>query len=153
MNNSNNSPPNTMFSSSSCKYCQIFLKELNKSFLINEFSIIDVEKTAFDVSKVKVVPTIIVENTRALSGRDAFSWLQNQVKNAVVGVETSGISSVFSFIENDSISHGQCVMTQNFAQIEDISNEAPAPDTASIKQKTDMDISSALARLKQERSA
>ena len=48
--------------------------------MMNQFSIIDVEKTAFDVSKVKVVPTIIVNNNKALSGRDAFAWLQNEKK-------------------------------------------------------------------------
>lgn len=155
------SPPNTLFSSSSCKYCILFLKELNKNFLINEFNIIDVEKTAFDVSKVKVVPTIVVNNNRALSGRDAFAWLQNQLKSGVSGVESFGISSAYTYIGTDK---AECSMSSMFVDVD----EAPGQTDLSYetenagrhggqeasrggKSDKESDIQQRLAQLRQER--
>lgn len=154
------SPRNTLFSSSACRYCQLFLKELTKNFMLDDFNVIDVEKTVFDVSKVKVVPTIVVNNNRALSGRDAFAWLENELKNQVRGVDPHGTSSVFTFIGED---RAECTMSSQFADIDEIPHEPMnAPDAlASSSQRreatagrdTHGDIATAMERLKAERSA
>ena len=145
-------PANTLFSSSSCKYCALFMKQLNQNFLINDFNIIDVEKTAFDVSKVKVVPTIIVNNNRALSGRDAFAWLQNEVKNQINGVETYGISSAYTYISNDAPVSAEMSMSSRFVDV----NEAPEVSAERVPEKDKQsaksaDLQNAVDRLKAER--
>lgn len=142
------SPQNTLFSSSSCKYCQLFLNTLNKHMMLDQFSVIDIEKTPFDVSKVQVVPTIVVNNNRALSGREAFAWLQNELKNIVTGVESYGVSSAFTYIGED---RSEVSMSSQFVNI----NEAP---TASSEKhtadsgKVATDLDSAMDRLKAERA-
>ena len=112
---------------------------------MEQFNIIDVGKTAYDVSKVRVVPTIVVENSRALSGRDAFAWLKNQVESAVHGVESFGTSSAFTYIGED---RAECIMSSNFVNIED------APQ-ASVEQTSGRsnteDVTTAMERLAQER--
>lgn len=136
--------PHTLFSSSSCKYCVMFLKELNKHSMMALFNVIDIEKTAFDVSKVRSVPTIIVDNNRALTGRDAFAWLLHRISNEVSGVE--GTSSHFSFIEGDGSGY-ECASSMSFAHISDIKEAAPeVADTAGT-----VDVQTAFDRLKAER--
>ena len=116
--------------------------------LSDKFNIIDVDKTAFDVSQVNVVPTIVVNNTNALSGRDAFSWLQNELKTMVQGVESFGISSAYTYLGEE---RSECAMSTNFVPID----EAP---TASAERhvvdegKSPNDIQTAMERLKAERS-
>lgn len=142
---SSQSPANTLFSSASCRYCQLFINTLNQNMMMEQFNIIDVGKTAYDVSKVRVVPTIVVENSRALSGREAFAWLKNQVESAVRGVESFGTSSAFTYIGED---RAECVMSSPFVNIED------APE-ASVEQRSDRnnteDVTAAMERLAQER--
>ena len=142
------SPQNTLFSSSSCKYCQMFLSTLNKNMMLDQFNVIDVEKTPFDVSKVKVVPTIVVNNNRAFSGREAFAWLQNELKNIVKGVESFGVSSAFTYIDED---RSEVSMSSQFVDI----NEAPIASAEkhtvdSGRVATDLD--SAMDRLRAERA-
>lgn len=146
MNQQNDSPPNTLFSSSSCKYCKLFLTTLSANMMMDQFQVIDVEKTAFDVSKVKVVPTIVVNNNRAFSGREAFSWLQNEIKNSVTGVESFGISSAYTYIGEE---RAECAMSTSFVKIED-SPEASAERHTKDDIRTD-DVASAMERLKAER--
>jgi hypothetical protein len=142
------SPQNTLFSSSTCKYCQLFLNTLNKNMMLDQFSVVDIEKTPFDVSKVNVVPTIVVNNNRALSGREAFAWLQNELKNMVTGVESFGVSSAFTYIGED---RSEVSMSSHFVDI----NETP---TASMEKhtadsgKADTDLESAMDRLRAERA-
>lgn len=141
-------PQNTLFSCSTCTYCKLFLNTLNKHMMLDQFSVIDVEKTPFDVSKVKVVPTIVVNNNRALSGREAFAWLQNELKNMVTGVESFGVSSAFTYIGED---RSEVSMSSQFVDI----NEAP---TASAEKhtadsgKAETDLDSAMERLRSERA-
>ena len=142
------SPQNTLFSSSTCKYCQLFLSTLNKHMMLDQFNVIDVEKTPFDVSKVRVVPTIVVNNNRALSGRDAFAWLQNEVKRMVTGVESFGMSSAFTYIDGD---RSEVSMSSQFVDI------AETPTASSEKHSSDSDnivsdLDSAMDRLKAERA-
>ena len=142
------SPQNTLFSSSTCKYCQMFMNTLNKNMMLDQFNVIDVDKTPFDVSKVTVVPTIVVNNNRALSGREAFAWLQNELKTMVTGVESFGVSSAFTYIGED---RSEVSMSSQFVDI----NEAP---TASSEKhtadsgKVATDLDSAMDRLKAERA-
>jgi glutaredoxin len=114
-------PPHTLFSSHECKYCKLFLKELTTTNLIDSFNIVDVMKTPTDVSKVKVIPTIVINHQRVLSGRDAFSWLQNEKKNIVLGVNNydvkdgfAGASSAYTYID-EQVSEN--VMSGAFAEI------------------------------------
>ena len=142
------SPQNTLFSSSTCKYCQLFLNTLNKNMMLDQFSVIDVEKTPFDVSKVRVVPTIVVNNNRALSGREAFAWLQNELKNMVTGVESFGLSSAFTYIGED---RSEVSMSSHFVDINETPTASSEKHTAdSGKVATDLD--SAMDRLRAERA-
>ncbi len=116
--------------------------------MMNQFSIIDVEKTAFDVSKVKVVPTIIVNNNKALSGRDAFAWLQNEIKNQVTGVESFGISSSYTYITSDAPTNSEFSMSSRFVDID----EAPTASAERVPEtEKAADLQSAMDRLKLER--
>lgn len=143
-----NSPPNTMFSSSSCKYCKLFMNALNAHMMLEQFNIVDIEKTAFDVSKVKVVPTIVVNNNRALSGREAFAWLQNELKNAVSGVESFGTSSAFTYINEE---RSEFSMSSPFVNIDDTPTVSPERHSDDGN-KLDLDLETAMDRLRTERS-
>ena len=126
----------------------MFLSTLNKNMMLDQFNVIDVEKTPFDVSKVKVVPTIVVNNNRAFSGREAFAWLQNELKNIVKGVESFGVSSAFTYIDED---RSEVSMSSQFVDI----NEAPIASAEkhtvdSGRVATDLD--SAMDRLRAERA-
>ena len=114
-------PPNTLFSSHQCRYCKIFLSEITRLNIIDTFNIVDVLRTPMDTSKVKVVPTIVINNQRVLSGRDAFAWLENEKKNIVIGVDATdvkdgfaGASTAFTFINDDS---KQSAMSCSFSEI------------------------------------
>lgn len=137
---------NTLFSSSVCKYCTMFLNELNKNFMIDKFNVIDIDKTAFDVSKIKVVPTIVINNNRVFSGREAFSWLLNEIKVQVSAVETFGTSSVFTYIDTEK---AECTMSSQFSDIEE-------PIVTTTDRNTDksmpVDLSAELSKLKIDRS-
>ena len=122
----------------------MFLNELNKHSMIDQFNVVDVEKTAFDVSKVKSVPTIIVDNNRALGGRDAFAWLMNRISTEVVGVDSRG--SAFAFIEGEGTGY-ECA-TLNYSQIGDVREAAPERAAGG---DAPPDIQTALDRLKAER--
>lgn len=142
------SPQNTLFSSSTCKYCKLFMNTLNKNMMLDQFNVIDVEKTPFDVSKVRVVPTIVVNNNRALSGREAFAWLQNELKNMVTGVESFGVSSAFTYIGED---RSEVSMSSQFVDINETPTASSEKHTAdSGKMATDLD--SAMDRLRAERA-
>lgn len=148
-NNNSQSNTNTLFSSSSCRYCKLFMNTLNTHMMLDQFNIIDIEKTAFDVSKVRVVPTIVVNNSRALSGRDAFSWLQNEIATAVSGVESFGMSSAFSYISEE---RAEVTMSSTFVNIDETptasAERAPLDDG-----KSQGDVETAMERIKAERSA
>lgn len=116
-----NQPPNTLFSSHDCKYCNLFLRELTKNNMLDSFNVVDVVKTPVDVSKVKVVPTIVINHQRVMSGREAFAWLENEKKGLVLGVSNydvkdgfGGASSAFTYIEGDS---AETVMSGAFSDI------------------------------------
>lgn len=115
--------------------------------LLEQFNIVDVEKTHYDVSKIKVVPTIVVNNNRAMSGRDAFAWLQNEVKNMVTGVESHGTSAAFTYLNDD---RAECTMSTKFVNINDV------PEASSSSTKDDngknTDINTEMDRLQAERS-
>jgi glutaredoxin len=148
MEDKNNVPQNTLFSSSTCNYCKLFMKELNKNMMIDQFNIVDIEKTPFDVSKIQVVPTIVVNNNRVLAGRNAFAWLQNELKNMVTGVETFGVSSAFTYVDEK---RGEYSMSSPYIDIQDtptVTTEKHVSDS----NKPDLDIESAMSRLQQERS-
>lgn len=148
MEDKSNSSQNTLFSSSTCKYCQLFMSTLNKHMMLDQFNIVDIHKTPFDVSKIKVVPTIVVNNSRVLSGRDAFSWLQNELKNMVSGVESYGVSATFTYINEERSEYS---MSSPYVDI----NDAPivTPEThSSDTGKGTSDLDSAMDRLKAERS-
>tara|TARA_Y100000389_G_C17324028_1_gene444563 strand:+ start:567 stop:923 length:357 start_codon:yes stop_codon:yes gene_type:complete len=116
--------------------------------MLDQFSVIDIEKTPFDVSKVQVVPTIVVNNNRALSGREAFAWLQNELKNMVTGVESFGVSSAFTYIGED---RSEFSMSSHFVDINEAPTASSEKHTAdSGKAATDLD--SAMDRLMAERS-
>jgi len=116
--------------------------------MLEQFSVIDVEKTPFDVSKVIVVPTIVVNNNRALSGREAFAWLQNELKNMVTGVESFGVSSAFTYIGED---RSEVSMSSQFVDINETPTASSEKHTAdSEKGATDLD--SAMERLRSERA-
>jgi glutaredoxin len=150
MDTTKHSPPNTLFSSNTCKYCRMFMNTLNTSMMMDQFNIVDIHKTAFDVSTVKVVPTIVVNNNRALSGRDAFAWLQNEIKNMVSGVESFGTSSVFTYIDDDRAEYS---LSTQYVNIDD------APSASSEKHENDSDnsrgsdLDDAMERLKAQRNA
>ena len=149
MNPQNEQPPNTLFSSSSCRYCKLFLTTLSANMMMEQFQVIDVEKTAFDVSKVKVVPTIVVNNNRAFSGREAFSWLQNEIANTVKGVESFGVSSAFTYIGEE---RAECSMSSPFVNIED-APEATAERHSQDQSGTQDDLTTAMERLKAARAS
>lgn len=114
-------PPHTLFSSHQCRYCKIFLSEITRLNIIDTFNIVDVLRTPMDTSKIKVVPTIVINNQRVLSGRDAFAWLENEKKNIVIGVDATdvkdgfaGASTAFTFISDDS---AQSAMSCSFSDI------------------------------------
>ena len=116
-----NQPPNTLFSSHECKYCKLFLTELTKHNMLDNFNVVDVIKTPVDVSKVRVVPTIVINHQRVMSGRDAFAWLENEKKGLVQGVINYDVkdgfgyaSSAFTYIEGDS---AETVMSGAFSDI------------------------------------
>ena len=113
--------------------------------MMDQFNVVDVEKTAFDVSKVKSVPTIIVDNNRALSGRDAFAWLMNAITNEVVGMDTAG--SAFAYIEEGVDSGYECA-TMGFTHIGDVKEATPEGDTVDSPPG---DIQVALDKLKADR--
>lgn len=142
------SPSNTLFSSSTCKYCKLFLNALNKHMMLDQFNIIDVEKTAFDVSKVRVVPTIVVNNNRAFSGREAFAWLQNELKSMVSGVESFGTSSAFTYIDEDRSEYS---ISSPYVSIDD-SPTVSAERRTMDEGKSQADLETAMDRLKAERS-
>lgn len=127
-------PPHTLFSSHECKYCKLFLKELTANNMLDNFNVVDVLKTPIDVSKVRVVPTIVINHQRVMSGRDAFAWLENEKKGLVFGVSNydvkdgfGGASSAFTYIEGDSAEN---VMSGAFSDIP--IEERTILDTASI---------------------
>jgi len=128
----------------------MFMNTLNTSMMMDQFNIVDIHKTAFDVSTVKVVPTIVVNNNRALSGRDAFAWLQNEIKNMVSGVESFGTSSVFTYIDDDRAEYS---LSTQYVNIDD------APSASSEKHENDSDnsrgsdLDDAMERLKAQRNA
>lgn len=127
------------------------MNTLNSSMMMDQFNIVDIHKTAFDVSKIKVVPTIVVNNSRALSGRDAFAWLQNEIKNMVSGVESFGTSSVFTYIDGDRAEYS---LSSQYVSIDDAptaSSEKHAND--SDKSQRGNDLQDAMERLKAERSS
>ena len=127
------------------------MNTLNSSMMMDQFNIVDIHKTAFDVSKIKVVPTIVVNNSRALSGRDAFAWLQNEIKNMVSGVESFGTSSVFTYIDDDRAEYS---LSSQYVSIDDapiVSSEKHAND--SDKSQRGNDLQDAMERLKAERSS
>ena len=114
-------PPNTLFSSHECRYCKLFLAELTKNQLLDSFNVVDVLRTPIDVSKVKVVPTIVINHQKVLSGRDAFAWLENEKKGIVLGVNNydvkdgfGGASSAFTYIDGES---SENVMSGVFSEI------------------------------------
>jgi hypothetical protein len=116
--------------------------------MLDQFNVIDIEKTPFDVSKVKVVPTIVVNNNRALSGREAFAWLQNEVKNIVLGVESFGMSSAFTYIGED---RSEVSMSSPFVDINDTPTASSEKHTADAG-KVATDLDSAMDRLRVERA-
>lgn len=117
--------------------------------MLDQFNIIDVEKTAFDISKVKVVPTIVVNNNRALSGRDAFAWLQNELKTLVSGVESFGVSSTFTYINEERCEYTMSSPYVNINDAPTASSEKHTADTGRVN----TDIENAMDRLKAERSS
>lgn len=137
----------------------MFLQELNKAGLLESFTVIDVLKTPMDVSKVRVVPTIVLNHQRVLSGREAFGWLQNEKKNTIGGVESQdvkggfgGTSSVFSYIEGENAF--ETSMSTSFTALED---PEPSRDVQSNTGKgarvggNDGGIDDRMAELKRER--
>ena len=101
--------------------------------MLDSFNVVDVLKTPIDVSKVRVVPTIVINHQRVLSGRDAFAWLENEKKDIVLGVSNyevkngfGGASSAFTYIEGDS---AETVMSTAFSDIP--IDERSVVDTAS----------------------
>ena len=142
---SDNQPPNTLFSSHECKYCKLFLNELTKNDLLDSFNIVDVMKTPVDVSRVKVVPTIVINHQRVMSGRDAFAWLENEKKGLVFGVNNyevkggfCGASSAYTYIDGDSAEN---VMSGAFSDIP--VEERTVVDASSIA-RSDASVDSAL---------
>lgn len=149
-----NQPPNTLFSSHDCKYCKLFLRELTANELLDSFNIVDVLKTPIDVSKVKVVPTIVINHQRVMSGRDAFAWLENEKKNTVFGVTNSdvkdgfsGASSAFSYIEGDS---SENVISGSFS---DIPMEERTMDAPQVQSESPVDsmLQDRIESMKKER--
>lgn len=136
----------TLFSSTKCKYCQLFLQTLNKHMMMDQFNVIDIDRTTYDVSKVKVVPTIIVTNNKALSGRDAFSWLQHEIDTSVSSVETYGTSSQYLYVGED---RAEFAMSSQFVPIEE-SEMIPQVESKPVSNK-EADLADAMARLKSER--
>lgn len=116
--------------------------------MLDQFNVIDVEKTPFDVSKVRVVPTIVVNNNRAFSGREAFAWLQNELKKMVTGVESFGSSSAFTYIGEE---RSEVTMSSLFADINE-SPTASAEKHTSDSGKVENDLDTAINRLKAERA-
>lgn len=85
--------------SSKCKYCAIFLTKLNEHGLLEEVDIIDVLKTPIDVSKVRSVPTMVVDGQQVLVGRDAFGWLLRRIKSIPVDyMNSDDMGCAFAYI-------------------------------------------------------
>ena len=126
------------------------MNTLNSAMMMDQFNIVDIHKTAFDVSKVKVVPTIVVNNNRALSGRDAFAWLQNEVKNQVSGVESFGTSSVFTYIDEDRSEYS---ISSPYVNIDDAPVASAEKHMSDNSKAPELDLQSAMERMKAERAS
>ena len=100
------------------------------------------------MSKVKVVPTIVVNNNRALSGRDAFAWLQNEMKNVISGVESFGTSSAYTYIEEERSEYS---ISSPYVSIDQSPVASPERHTMD-EGKSLGDLETAMDRLKAERS-
>jgi glutaredoxin len=155
LQHNNNQPPHTLFLSHDCRYCKLFLKELTKHNMIDSFNVVDVIKTPVDISKVKVVPTIVVNHQRVMSGREAFAWLENEKKGAVLGVVNydvkngfGGASSAFTYIEGDSAEN---VMSSAFSDIP--VEERTVADTTMPKSdaSVDSELQDKIEEMKKER--
>lgn len=67
-----------LFYSDKCKYSSELIEKLKESKFVNEFKLINVDKTKIP-SKIKVVPTIIdPEFKDLLEGKKAFEYLFNK---------------------------------------------------------------------------
>lgn len=78
-----------LFMSSKCRYCGLFLAKLNEHNLLDEVDIIDVLKTPIDVSKVRSVPTMVIDGQRVAVGREAFGWLLRRIKSIPIDCMSS----------------------------------------------------------------
>lgn len=116
----------------------MLLDEINRAGMISEFAIVDVLKTPIDVSRVRVVPTVIANHQKVFAGRDAFVWLANERRNAVLpatdhttGCKSEGfapMSDTFSFIED----RGEDVtpVSSAFTSIRDFEQRGDYPPAA-----------------------
>lgn len=131
-------PAHTLFTSTKCRYCTMLLDEINRAGMISEFAIVDVLKTPMDVSRVRVVPTVIANHQKVLAGREAFVWLANERRNAVLpsadhtpGCKTDGfapLSNTFSFIEDRD--EDVTPVSSSFTSIRDFEQHAAGANLA-----------------------
>ena len=106
------SEAHTLFVSSTCKYCSLFIKLINDSGITGEFRIVDIHNSPVDMSRIRVIPSIIADHQHLFSGRDAFSWLQNKIKDQIHPVLYSNgkngfdkMSQLYAYIDDESPQH------------------------------------------------
>lgn len=81
--NSEAARPHTLFTRPDCAYCGLFIKHIRDTEIERMINVVDVTRNPVDPRQVHSVPTIVVNHSTVYIGRDAFSWLLNELKTAI----------------------------------------------------------------------
>ena len=154
------SEAHTLFVSRDCRYCELFIKMANDAGIYSEFRVVNVHTNTVDLTRVKSVPTLIADHQSVLTGRDAFAWLQNKIKESVQPMMYSdgkngfdSMSSTFSFIEGNSEGIVNSSMSCVYSQFGDGACTVNTPVNDQNNARTDKarSLDDAMARFQQER--
>ena len=110
----------------SLRLCKVISDNNEVNFMFEEINIDIPGKMQHNI---RSVPSIIVENT-AYSGKDAFDWFEDFVKNSVNSYDcfSSGYSTSFSGIEDDSL---------NSHSFYSLGNESVEIDSKNLEQQNE----------------
>ena len=127
-----------------------------------EFRVVDVYNNTVDLTRVKSVPTLIADHQSVLTGREAFAWLQNKIKESVRPIVYSdgkngfdSMSSSFAFIEGDADGLVNSSMSCVYSQFGDgtcpINTSNDSDDSG--RTEKEKSLADAMARFQAERDA
>lgn len=152
------SESHTLFVSQACKYCNLFIKMANDAGIYSEFRVIDVHKNTVDLTRVKSVPTLIADHQSIHTGRDAFAWLHNKIKESVQPLMYSdskngfdSMSSSFAYIDDTSseiVNSGMSCIYSQYGNDACHDKQYTAENTMNEKTKS---LEDAMARYQSER--